>query len=160
MSLGLKKSWPNLSVSPMQTISLDVMQKAQSSKTRAPSAQPPAAQEPAKFTPHLKGPPELRDAHESVHLGTWQIQWEGDAALVHAGAFIASLKSQPLALEALTYTYRGSLQIKGTYYVLDLSPSLWARVHGRASGAGVDLPSTKGTAINSDANFSSTGRLP
>ena len=126
MNLELKKIWPMLTLTPMSMRRLVDIKKEESLNKAAPSVNANVnanANAFAKGAP--KAAPEGMGHQEIVHIGTWQIQWVGDSALVRAGEFIAGMKGQPLAVESLSYAYREGLILRGTYFVLDLSPDLW-----------------------------------
>lgn len=143
MNLQLQKRWPTLMSTPMKTISLETTTKDHNAALGSTQRHDPPVQMQSTVFSN-----EGVSLHPQVSVGQWQINWAGDASLVHAGEFITSLEGQPLTLESINYTYRQGLQLKGTYCVLAVSPLLWKLAQ---EGAGTLSDGPLGVKVNTVA---------
>ena len=109
MNLGLKKQWPNLSLTPMKALRFDKLsggEGGQESNSKTTRLNPQSS---------IEDPPTLSFG---VHQGEWQISWQGDAALLRGEAFMSAFKDHPLTLESIIYSYRQGLAMKGRFQVV------------------------------------------
>lgn len=115
MTLDVKKRWPNLVMTPLRA---SFIEKPQSSKGQGATV-------PGGLEPYSNPPTALinkQGAFKSdqilVHQGQWEMSFVGDGALFEAERFLDALSNHPVQLQALNYTYRQGLKLKGRYYFL------------------------------------------
>jgi hypothetical protein len=121
MTLDVKKRWPNLAMTPLRASFTEKPQSSKGQGTKAPGGLEPDSNPP---TTMLNKQGALKADQILVHQGQWEMSFVGDGALFEAERFLNALRNHPVQLQAVAYTYRQGLKLKGRYYFLPPLTSL------------------------------------